>query len=267
MVSKHIVYLETRLGTRLLQRTTRSQSLTDFGRTYYERCKLVLAEVDAAESLAAQASSAPRGRVRVSAPVSFGAQTLTPMVADYLRQYPEVQIDLILNDRFVDLVDEGFEVAFRIGPTPRSNLLAHSLRPFRLVACASPTYLDQRGHPKEPADLANHECLRYAFWSAPVAGEWCFERDGRLHEPPVTGQFRTNDANSLLAAALGGLGIAFIAEYLARDALVDGRLKRVLPDHTTPARPMHLLTMSETRPPPKLRTFIDAALKVFGQTR
>jgi DNA-binding transcriptional LysR family regulator len=265
MVSKHILFLEARLGTRLLQRTTRRQSPTDFGHIYYERCKLVLAELEAADSLAAQSRSAPRGRLRITAPISFGAQTLTPMVNAYLRQNPEVEIDLMLNDRFVDLVEEGFEVGFRIGPVPRSNVVAQPLRPFKLVACASPAYLDARGHPATPDDLLKHECLRYAFWSSPVAGEWCFERDGLVHEPAVFGQFRSNDARSLLAAAVAGCGIAYIAEYLAADLIAEGRLARVLPDYATPARAMHLLTMPGGRPTPKLRTFVEAALRAFSE--
>jgi DNA-binding transcriptional LysR family regulator len=265
MVSKHILSLEARLGTRLLQRTTRKQSLTDFGHTYYERCKLVLAEVDAADSLAAQSRAAPRGTLRITAPISFGAQTLTPMVNAYLRANPEVEIDLILNDRFVDLVEEGFEVGFRIGPVPKSSLVASPLRPFRLVACASPAYLEARGHPTVPGDLVHHECLRYAFCSTPVTGEWCFERDGRTHEAPTTGRFRTNDARSLLVAALQGCGIAYIAEHLTANALADGSLVRVLPDYTTPARPMHMITMPQSRPTPKLQTFVEAALAAFGE--
>lgn len=263
MVSKHILSLEARLGTRLLERTTRKQSLTDFGHTYYDRCKSVLAEVEAADSLAAQSRAAPRGKLRITAPISFGAQTLTPMVNDYLRANPEVEIDLILNDRFVDLVEEGFEVGFRIGPVPKSNLVAHPIRPFRLVACASPAYLAAHGHPVQPDDLAQHTCLQYAFWSTPVAGEWCFERDGRMHQPAVTGQFRTNDARSLLEAALQGHGIAYIGEYLTAEALTGGSLVRVLPAYTTPVRSMHMLTMPQARPTPKLRTFVEAALAAF----
>lgn len=264
MVSKHILFLESRLGTRLLQRTTRKQSLTDFGRIYYGRCKRVLAEVQAADSLAAQAHATPHGRLKVTAPVSFGAQTLTPMVHAYLRQYPDVEIDLILNDRFVDLVEEGYDVGFRIGPAPRAHIVARPLRPFKLVACASPAYLEERGYPTEPGDLARHECLRYAFWATPVEGEWCFQRDGRTYEAPVGGRFRTNDANSLLTGALQGFGIAFIAEYLVASALADGHLIQVLPDYVTPARSMHLLTVAESHPTPKLRTFVDAALLAFS---
>lgn len=264
MVSKHILSLEARLGTRLLERTTRKQSLTDFGHIYYERCKSVLAEVEAADSLAAQSRTAPRGKLRITAPISFGAQTLTPMINAYLHDNPEVEIDLILNDRFVDLVEEGFEVGFRIGPVPKSNLVARPIRPFRLVACASPAYLATRGSPVAPDDLVTHSCLQYAFWSTPVAGEWSFERDGRVYAPTINGQFRTNDARSLLAAALQGYGIAYIADYLTADAIAAGSLVRVLPEYATAVRAMHMLTLPQTRPTPKLRTFVEAALAAFA---
>jgi DNA-binding transcriptional LysR family regulator len=264
MVSKHIVVLETRLGTRLLHRTTRTQSLTDFGRIYYERCKLILAEVQESESLAAQVRATPRGRLRVTAPVSFGAEALMPMISRYLRQYPDVEIDLTLNDRFVDLVEEGYDVGFRIGPPPQSNLVARSLRPFRLIACASPGYLEERGTPVVPDDLAQHECLLYSAWSTSVTKDWWFERDGERYGPAVSGQFRSNDANALCHAALQGLGIAFVADTLAAEALADGRLVKVLSDYSVPSRPMHLLTATDGRPTPKLRTFIDAALDVFA---
>lgn len=264
MVSKHIVVLETRLGTRLLHRTTRTQSLTDFGRIYYERCKLILAEVEESESLAAQVRATPRGRLRVTASVSFGAEALMPMISRYLRQYPDVQIDLTLNDRFVDLIEEGYDVGFRIGPPPQSNLVARPLRPFRLVACASPGYLEERGTPVVPGDLTQHECLLYSAWSTSVTKDWWFERGGERYGPAVSGQFLSNDAKALFHAALQGLGIAFVADTLASEALADGRLVKVLPDYSIPPRPMHLLTATDGRPTPKLRTFIDAALDVFA---
>jgi DNA-binding transcriptional LysR family regulator len=266
MISKHIVVLEMRLGTRLLHRTTRTQSLTDFGRIYYERCKLILAEVQASESLAAQVRAAPRGRLRVTASVSFGAEALMPMMAAYLHQYPDVQIDLALNDRFVDLVEEGYDIGFRIGPAPQSNLVAQPLRPFRLVACASPGYLEERGYPVVPSDLTRHECLLYLAWSTSVTRDWWFERNGERHQPAVSGPFRSNDAKTLYQAALQGLGIAFVSDTLASEALTDGRLVKVLPDFAIPPRPMHLLTAAGERTTPKLRTFIDAALDAFAPT-
>ena len=264
MVSKHIVVLETRLGSRLLQRTTRKQSVTEFGHIYYERCKLILAEVQYSESLAAQVRATPRGRLRVTASQSFGAEALMPMIATYLRQYPDVEIDLALNDRFVDLIEEGYDVAFRIGPAPQSNLVAWPLRPFRLVACASPGYLEQRGYPIVPGDLTRHDCLLYLSWSTSVTRDWWFERNGERYQPAVRGQFRSNDAKGLYQAALQGLGIAFVADTLVSEALSDGRLVKVLSDYSIPPRPMHLLRAADGRPTPKLRTFIDAALNAFS---
>ena len=139
MIAKHVTWLENRLS--LLNRTTRRQSLTDIGKAYYDRYKMVLAEADWPDSLADEAKGAPRGRLRVNAPVSFGAHSLTPVIARYLRQYPKVEVDLVLNDRLVDLVEKEFEAVFRIGPLADSSFVARELAPFRIAACASPDYL------------------------------------------------------------------------------------------------------------------------------
>ena len=264
MVAKHVTFLETRLGARLLNRTTRRQSLTEIGRTYHERCKLVLAEAEAADSLAHEARAAPRGRLRVNAPVTFGAHSLVPLVTRYLRQYPDVEIDLVLSDHFVDLVEEGYEAVFRIGPLTDSGLMARSLLPFRLVACASPAYLRERGTPATPADLKGHECLGYASWSGSALTEWRFVRSGRVHDIHVRGHLRINDTTALLSAALSGFGIVLIAADLARGALATGHLVTVLPAFEAPSRPMHLLYLADRRQTPKLRSFIDAAVQEFG---
>jgi DNA-binding transcriptional LysR family regulator len=264
MVAKHVTFLETRLGTRLLNRTTRRQSLTEIGRTYHERCKLVLAEAEAADSLVHEAKAVPRGRLRVNAPVTFGAHSLVPLITRYLRRYLDVEIDLVLSDRFVDLVEEGYEAVFRIGPLADSGLMARSLSPFRLVACASPAYLRERGMPVTPVDLKDHECLGYASWSGSVVTEWRFVCEGRVHDVHVRGHLRINDTTALLSAALDGFGIVLIVADLARGALSAGRLVKVLPDFEAPSRPMHLLYLADRRQTPKLRSFIDAAIQEFG---
>lgn len=264
MVAKHVTYLEARLGTRLLNRTTRRQSLTEIGRTYYDRCKLVLAEVDWADSLADEARGAPRGRLRINAPVTFGTHSLIPLVTRYLRQHPAVEIDLVLSDRFVDLIEEGFEAVFRIGQLSDTSLTACELAPFRLVACASSTYLRERGNPLVPSDLPAHECLGYANLSGPTVSDWRFVRDGVAHAVTVSTHLRVNNASALLQAALDGFGIAFVAEDLARAALLSGDLVRVLPDHQTPSRPMHLLFHPDRRQTPKLRSFIAEVVAQFG---
>jgi DNA-binding transcriptional LysR family regulator len=263
MAAKHVTFLEGRLGTRLLNRTTRRQSLTEIGRTYLERCKLVLAEADWADSLADEAKGSPRGRLRINAPVSFGA-SLTPLVTRYLRRHPNVEIDLVLSDRFVDLVEEGFEAVFRVGPLADSSLMARELSPFRLVACASPGYLRERGIPLTPTDLETHECLGYTHWSRPAVYEWRFVQNGRASEVRIRNHLQINDATALVAAALDGFGIVLVAEDLVRGRLKSGQLVKVLPDFETPSRPMHLLFHPDRRQTAKLRSFIDAAVREFG---
>ncbi|WP_434114076.1 LysR family transcriptional regulator [Paraburkholderia caffeinilytica] len=265
MIAKHVTWLESRLGARLLNRTTRRQSLTDIGKAYYDRCKLVLADADWADSLADEARGAPRGRLRVNAPVSFGTHSLTPVITRYLRQYPEVEVDLVLNDRFVDLVEEEFEAVFRIGPLADSSFTARELAPFRLVACASPDYLRERGVPATPADLETHECLVYASSSGPTVSDWRFVRGDENYRLDMKHRLRVNDAKALLIATLNGFGIAFIAEDLAREGLYSGRLVKVLPDYETPSRPIHLIYHPDRRQTPKLKSFISAVIGELGK--
>ena len=267
MVAKHVGYLEARLGTRLLNRTTRRQSLTEIGRNFYDRCKLVLTEADWAYAIAEEAKGAPRGRLRVNAPVSFGADSLIPVITRYLRENPGVEVDLVLNDRFVDLVDDEFEVVFRTGPLTETSLASCEITPFRLVACASPAYLRARGMPMEPSDLPGHECLGHAHWSLPADYPWRFVRDGKLHEPQVRSRLRVNDAKALLTAAIDGFGIVLIAEDVVHHGLASGALVRILPEFETPSRPMHLVFRPDRRQTPKLRSFIDTITRAFPPDR
>jgi DNA-binding transcriptional LysR family regulator len=263
MVAKHIGYLETRLGTRLLNRTTRRQSLTEIGKTYYERCKAVLAEAEWADAAGDNATGIPRGRLRINAPVSFGTYTLMPLVARYMRQYPEVEIELILSDRYVDLIEEGFEAVFRIGRLADSSLAARPLRPFRILACASPTYLQERGTPTDPADLNGHECLGFSGTRG-VLTDWKFTRKGRKIDVRVLSHLQVNNAAALLSAAREGLGIALISEDLARLSIENGLLVRILPDFDAPSRPMHLLFHADRRLTTKLRSFVDMVTQELG---
>ena len=264
MVAKHITYLETRLGTRLINRTTRRQSLTEIGKSYYERCKQVLADVDWADALVDEARGVPSGRLRVNAPVSLGSSRLMSMVTRYLRQYPDVHIDLVLSDRFVDLIDDGFEAVFRTGPLQDSGLTARELAPFRMLACASPAYLRERGAPRTPDELDAHECLGFTHWSRPTVYEWCFTRAGQSYPVTIRNHLQVNDAKALLAAALNGFGIILIAEDLVREALDAGTLVQVLPDYAPPSRQMHLIFHADRQQTPKLRSFIDAVMAEFG---
>ena len=265
MIAKHVAHLEARLGARLLNRSTRRQSLTEIGRAYAEQCRVVLAEAERADLVADAARGVPRGMLRVNAPVSYGSCQVVPLITGYLRRHPGVEVDLVLSDRFTDLIEDGFEVLFRIGPLARTSLRAHRLSQYQTVACASPGYLAEHGAPLTPADLGSHECLVYGRPDEPALDEWHFIRDGRPHRVCVRGRLRVNTAQALLAAALDGFGIGLIAEDLVRDALVSGRLMRVLADHQTPARPVHMLTLPDRRQTPKLKNFIELVLERLGQ--
>lgn len=264
MVAKHVAALETCLGVTLLNRTTRRQSLTDIGRAYYDRCKVVLAEVDAADSLAQEMLSQPQGVLRVSAPMTFGAFSLTPFVTRYLARYPEVKIDLSLSDRYVDPVEEGIEILIRIGELEDSSLIARRLAPYKLIACASPSYLAQQGMPETPADLSRHDCLAYTYGSSTMPCRWVFTQHGIAHEIQVNGRLRSDNWKALLHAATEGFGITLGPEDVLAPEIKAGRLVRILPDHEGPSRPMHVLYPSHRRPTAKIRSFIDALIGEFG---
>jgi DNA-binding transcriptional LysR family regulator len=264
MVAKHVVFLEDRVGAALIHRTTRRQSLTDVGRAYYDRCKLVLAEADAADALAEEMRARPTGVLRVNAPMTFGAFSLAPFVTRYLARYPDMQVDLTLNDRFVDPLEEGFDVMVRIGPVEESGLIAHALSPYRVIACASPAYLAARGVPKTPADLESHDCLAYAYWSPSIPCRWVFTRNGRAEEVCATGRMRSNDWKALLHATIEGFGVTLGPESVLSGEIAAGRLVRVLDDYEGPVRPMHVLYPSGRRPTVKVRSFVDAVVEEFG---
>lgn len=266
MVGKHVGMLEERLGAQLIHRTTRHQSLTEIGEAFYERCRSILAEAEAAESLVHDLSTTPRGRLRVNAPMAFGACRLAPLITRYLQAYPGVEVELTLTDRYVDVVAEGYDAVIRLGPLKDSGLAARTLAIYRLLACASPAYLAQYGAPASPEELAAHECLGFVNWSGlPYAG-WQFTRDGRVHAVQVHSRFHVNDGRVLLAAALDGYGVILQPEAVVGDALASGRLVQVLPGYAAPSQPMHLLFSASRPQTPKLRSFIDLVAEAFGSS-
>lgn len=264
MVGKHISFLEARLDAQLVRRTTRRQSLTDVGRAFYERCRTILAEAEAAEELVHDLSTKPRGRLRVNAPVTFGACRVSPLITRFLATYPDVEVELTLTDRFVDVVDEGYDAVFRLGPIKDTALAARRLADHSLVACASPSYLDVHGMPNTPEDLAAHQCLGFVNWSGLPYAEWRFTKAGRIHAVQVHSRFQVNDGRALLAAALGGHGIILQPEVVTHDDTAAGRLVQVLPDYTAPSRPLYLLFSSRPTQTPKLRAFIDCVVEAFA---
>ena len=263
MVGKHIRQLEERLGTRLLARTTRRQSLTEIGRQYVEQCRQILAQIAAAETGAEAMRATPRGKLKITAPVSFGSECIAPLMADYLAAYPDVSLELNLNDRMADLVEEGFDAAIRIGALEDSGMVARPLRPYAMVICASPAYLARHGTPRTPDDLARHECVDFMQWSRHM--RWRLSGKEARHDGVTPeSRFRSNNGQALRMAALHGFGIVMQAEILLAGDIAAGRLVPLLADYVPAPRLMHLLYPRDRQPTPKLTTFIDFLLERDG---
>jgi DNA-binding transcriptional LysR family regulator len=261
MVGKHIAQLEATLGARLLTRTTRRQSLTEIGAQYADQCRAILAQIEAAERGAEAMRSVPRGRLRVTAPTSFGNEWLAPALTDYLRLHPEVSVDLNLNDRTVDLVDEGYDAAIRIGALDDSGMIARPLQPYKMAICAAPGYLRQRGTPHTPQELAQHECLDFVVGDIGVS--WRLQSVHGKHALPPS-RFRANNGQALRMAALKDFGIVMQAEVLLAQDIAAGRLVPILSDYLPAPRAMHVVYPRDRRATPKLTTFIDFILERLG---
>ncbi|ANI54197.1 LysR family transcriptional regulator [Pseudomonas sp. DR 5-09] len=262
MVGKQVKMLEQHLGVSLLNRTTRKQSLTDFGRTFYQRAKLILADMDAAEEMAAVTRGVPSGRLRINAPVTFGVSSLSPKLLEYMVRYPQVSVDLTLSNELVDLVDGGYDAVFRIGELADCGLKALPLMPYQMVLCAAPSYLARRPPITTPWDLQEHECLAFAY------------SDGRSHlrfegpegciDVPIKSRLTINQGDPLLSGAVAGLGVVMLPLELVKDSLRSGTLVSLLPQYKVPVSPMNLLYAPDRRLTPKLRSFIDFVRVAFG---
>lgn len=255
-VSKQIAQLEDRLGVRLLHRTTRRLSLTDPGGVYYERCVQIIEDLVNAEESVSTLEAAPRGRLRINAPLTFGTNVLSPMLVAFANAYPEVQVDLTLNDRKVDLVEEGFDVAVRIAnKLADSTYVARKLCVVPTVLCAAPAYLEAAGTPGEPADLVRHDGLIYTLTDAPQ--DWRFEKAGSVQSARPRGRHFANNGTALLEAAVAGFGIGRLPLFIAAKALADGRLVPLLTDWTIPPNTVFALYPQSRQLSPKVRAFVD----------
>jgi DNA-binding transcriptional LysR family regulator len=262
LVGKHVQKLEQHLGVQLLHRSTRRQSLTDFGRVFYERVKIILAEVETAESMAEETRAVPAGRLRINAPVSFGMRTLSPLLPKFMKMYPELSVELTLANRAVDLIDEGYDAVFRVGELSDSGLIARRLSPYQLALCASPKYLEKAPPLASPQDLAQHECL--GFSHTELRTHWTFDSLEGRQIIPITSRLVADHGEPLLCAALEGLGIMLQPLELVRDYLDNGQLVALLPDYHVPTRPLHVLYAPDRRLTPKLRSFLDFVVENFG---
>src|SRR6202451_695075 len=263
MVSKHIRTLEERLAVRLLNRTTRRVSATEVGQAYYERCLRILSEVEDAERAAGDLQAAPRGLLRVTSSVAFGAHQLAPAIADYLVFYPDVSVDLRLEHDYVDLLEERIDVAIRHGRLSDSSLIARKLCAVEMVLCASPDYLATNGTPQRPRDLVKNNCL-ISPNAAP--GTWTFtDPNGKADAVRISGRILANSGDALLTFALKDTGIVLAPDYLVADALSAGRLIRLLPEYKTPSTPVYAVYPHSNFLSAKTKTFIDFLAARFAQ--
>jgi DNA-binding transcriptional LysR family regulator len=263
MAGKYLSALEADLNVRLLQRSTRSLSLTDAGRAYYLRCKRILEELDDANSEASDAHSTARGTLRVAAPVTFGAMHMGDVVARYLENHPNVNIEVALDDRYIDLQNNSVDVAIRIGRLPDSQLVARRLAPCRMTVCASPAFLEREGVPATPEDL--HLAPRLAFSEAVSKPEWTLsDEEGREHVIDGPYRMQANNMQMLLAATLAGVGIAYGPTFVFGPHIRAKELVELLPGYRAPELTVHAVYPTARYVPSKVRRFIEYLADAFG---
>jgi len=265
-VSRRVMALEASLGVRLLVRNTRKLAVTDLGDEFYQRATRILGEVEDAEQAMSSRRADPRGLLRVSAPMSFGMIHLSPLVAAFLRANPEVRVDMELSDRVVDVVGEGFDMALRIGTLADSTLIAQKLAELRMVACCSPGYRKERRPPAVPADLERHACLLYGQEGR---NGWEFVVDGVNRTIDVRGPLRANNGDVIRDAAIAGVGIAHLPEFIVAGALASGKLIEVLDNFVSPPLTLYAVYPQHRQTSVTIRTFTqflhERFDKVLGQ--
>ncbi len=262
MASKHVKRLEDRLGVRLLNRTTRTVSTTEAGRTFYQHCQLIFGQIEEAIAEASNLQLEPKGQLKINAPLSFGRVHLSRAVAAFQGCYPQISVDLTLNDRIVDIVDEGFDVAIRIGRLADSSLIARTLAPCRMTLCAAPAYIGERGKPRTPADLKHHNCLMYEYLEQ--TGRWRFSHASDEIVSHVNGDFRSSYGAAIVEAAVAGRGIILEPSFMTGPYLRSGELLQLLPDYRPQSLAVHAVYSQARLLPRKVRVFIDFLAQQFG---
>jgi len=262
-ISTHIQKLEDRLNTRLLNRTTRRISMTDEGRVFYEHCRRILDEAREAIDALDNSNTEPRGVLRINSPMSFGTMHLGAAVAEFMEAYPDVSVDMVLNDRQVDLIEDGFDLAIRIGRLPDSSLIARRLAPCRRILVASPDYWDRKGRPSHPSDLKDHDALIYDYLDDP--NTWTFKDGDTDVSVSVQGRLRANNGEVLLDAALRGLGIYLSPTFFCFDALRANKLEIALRDFGEDPLSVYAVYPHRRHLSPRVRAFVDFLAERFGE--
>ncbi len=259
-VTRHVAALEAHLGVRLLARTTRSVALTEAGAHYLERARRIMAELAEAEEFAQSERLTPVGRLVVSAPAVFGRLHVAPLLAEFLNRHAEVQGQLLLSDRWVNMVEEGVDCAIRIGNLPDSGLVARRLGETRRIIVASPGYLAAHGTPRDPREVTAHHIIRFSAFEG--AEEWRLHREGAEERVPISPRLVTNSADAALCAAEREGGLTMVLAYQAREAIAAGRLVRILSEFEPPLLPIQIAWPAARLIPAKLRAFIETAVEI-----
>jgi len=260
-VSKQVSRLEDRLGARLINRTTRRLGLTEEGSAFFERAQRILVDVEEAEQAVSHLHGAPRGTLKLNAPVVFGHAHIAPLLPGYLAKHPEMRIDLSTSDRYVDLLEEGLDLVIRIGELSDSSLIARKLAVTKRVVVASDSYLKARGQPAHPRDLAHHNCLIFLYRA--VRNLWSFDGTDGAQSVEVKGDVETNSIEVILALLLAGHGIALMPTWLVGEYLQDGRLTQVLTDYVAPDAQIYAVYPPGRHLSPKVRSFVDYLVQHF----
>ncbi len=261
-VSRKLAQLEERLGVRLVQRTTRKLALTEIGEAYYARCSRIVADLAAAEQLVTDMQATPRGRLRVTSSVDFATRWLGGIVAEFLAQHPDVNVELEATDRVVDLIEESFDVAIRFGQMPESTLIARRLCGIELVLVAAPSYIAQRGAPRTIEELDDHEHV--LFTPATRNQTWTFVQGDATYEFGRPARFASNNFGAVRDVAIAGGGIAGMSDFMIDEDLVSGALVRILPDWTTRLNDVHAVYPARQNLPPRLTLFLDHLAKALN---
>jgi DNA-binding transcriptional LysR family regulator len=261
-VSKQISDLETYLGAALLHRTTRRLNVTEAGRAYFDSCVRLLEEIEAAEAEVRNLQAEPSGRLRVSAPNNFGQAVLGPIICELQKRYPKLAVQFELNDRFVDLLEEGFDVAIRIRTSlPDSTLIARRICPVERIVCAAPSYLKKHGAPKEPRDLTHHNCLIYTLSTSPF--EWSFNTPQGHQTVRVDGNIHANNGQLLLDPLRAGAGIALLPAFVVGPDIEAGRLRQILQKFSVNKHDLYVVYPQNRHLSPKVRVFVDLIAEWF----
>ncbi|HEX8955432.1 MAG TPA: LysR family transcriptional regulator [Burkholderiaceae bacterium] len=261
-VTRYLNDLEAHLGTRLLNRSSRRMSLTESGEALYERARSILEDVAEAEAVSASATLHPRGTLRINAPLSFGVLYLAPLWPRFLARYPDIELDVALSDRVVDIVEEGYDMAIRISRVAANTHAARKLATSRNIACASPAYLKKHGTPRTPTDLLEHHCIGYRY--SATADEWNFvDVEGRAHMVKVPCSMHTNNGDTARAAAIGGAGVIWQPQFIVGPDLRAGRLVEVMPGYRMPDIDILALYPSRRHLSAKVRVMIDFLVEAF----